>query len=351
MIRRTVLIGAAALVTSCAALTVTDNFSGDLIRVPHDKHLGNGVDCGMCHEEIYDATTIEGNFRPPESKCMECHQDEKDNGNCVKCHTDVKRARAYPVRERDIRFAHKPHIERVKQDCTVCHKVLPDPSRHRDYAPKMAACRGCHNHEEDFRAGNCTRCHVSMARFPLKPVAEFSHSGNWVEQHPRDARSSSATCANCHEQTFCADCHAKTVSMRIELKYSEKVDSDFIHRGDFVDRHAIEVRADPTRCARCHGTSFCENCHRAQNLTPQAGSPRTPHPQGWAFPASPEFHGPVARRDISECAACHDQGPNSVCVTCHKVGGIGGNPHPAGYTDRHPRTEIGRNGMCLVCHP
>jgi hypothetical protein len=32
------------------------------------------------------------------------------------------------------------------------------------------------------------------------------------------------------------------------------------------------------------------------------------------------------------------------------VGGIGGNPHPAGWTDRHPRSEIAQNGMCGYCH-
>ena len=51
------------------------------------------------------------------------------------------------------------------------------------------------------------------------------------------------------------------------------------------------------------------------------------------------------------CAPCHDQGAASVCVTCHRVGGSGGTPHPPGWSDAHPRADISRNGMCLICHP
>ena len=40
----------------------------------------------------------------------------------------------------------------------------------------------------------------------------------------------------------------------------------------------------------------------------------------------------------------------SICIDCHKVGGVGGDPHPAGWTNRHPRDEINRNPMCLTCH-
>jgi hypothetical protein len=58
----------------------------------------------------------------------------------------------------------------------------------------------------------------------------------------------------------------------------------------------------------------------------------------------------AARRDISSCAACHDQGPSSNCITCHRVGGTGGNPHPIGWMQHHDQQEIHRNTMCLYCH-
>jgi hypothetical protein len=88
------------------------------------------------------------------------------------------------------------------------------------------------------------------------------------------------------------------------------------------------------------------------NPTPQlaSGLSRSPHPPGFSFPGSPDFHGPAARRDIASCASCHDQGAASNCVSCHRVGGIGGNPHPASWLARHDAREIAGNGMCLACH-
>ncbi len=346
---------ALAVLASCAAyLRGSRNlYSGDLIRVPHDKHKANGVDCVNCHETITDAKNLDVNQRPLEDKCMECHQDDKDKGKCPLCHTDVRKAGPYPKRERHLTFDHSAHIPRVKEECERCHVNLPsgpNPVRKEQDTPSMEACKGCHVHRDQMNAGQCEVCHQDLHRYPLKPISSFTHNGNWVKLHSRDARSATDSCQKCHEQTFCADCHAKTVSTRIEIKYSENVDSDYIHRNDWLTRHSIEARADQTVCQRCHGTSFCIDCHTAQNLTPTAANPRSPHPSGWVWPSSPNFHGPAARRDIASCAACHDQGARSICVDCHKVGGIGGNPHPPGYTAQHPATEIRQNGMCLICH-
>jgi hypothetical protein len=246
-------------------------------------------------------------------------------------------------------MSHAAHIERTKEDCKACHASLPDPVRRPSLAPTMRACLSCHEHQKEYDDGRCAVCHRDLSRYPLKPVADFSHQGNYVKEHGASARSSVETCAQCHEQTFCTDCHAQTVSTRVELKYTERVAADFIHRNDFLSRHALEARADEASCRRCHGSSFCADCHAAQNLTPLAANPRNPHPPGWAQPG-PNNHGAAARRDVESCAACHDQGAQSICVTCHKVGGIGGNPHPASWTSHHSHAEIRTNGMCLYCH-
>jgi hypothetical protein len=217
-------------------------------------------------------------------------------------------------------------------------------------APKMASCLQCHEHAARFDEGRCAECHVDLARYPLEPLSTFSHQGDWIRQHGASARADTEACARCHEQTFCADCHAKTVAVKVEIKFPEQVLARFIHRNDFIGRHQVEARAEPATCRRCHGSSFCEGCHQAQNLTPFGTSPRNPHPPGWTFPGSASFHGTEARRDIASCAACHDQGARSICVDCHRVGGVGGDPHPPGWGQTHGRGEIGRNGMCLVCH-
>lgn len=348
---RRALVAAAALLAACAPwLTIRIGGGADHIRVPHAKHAAAKVECLACHEELYDQKELAQRVLPGEDKCLECHREEKQQGKCSMCHTDVKRAQPWAPAAPTLKMSHADHINRVKEDCTVCHKTLPNPLRAADAAPPMSACLSCHEHKAQYDQGRCSQCHTDLTRYPLAPVSLFSHQGNFTRDHARAARAADATCAECHEQTFCKDCHASTVMEQIEFKFPERVDLDFIHRNDFLGRHSVEAEADPASCRRCHGSSFCEDCHRQSSLTSTASSPRDPHPPGWAFPGAAEFHGTAARRDIASCAACHDQGARSICVDCHKVGGIGGNPHPAGWSQRHGRDEIAHNGMCLGCH-
>ena len=322
---------------------------GDSIKAPHSVHARAKIDCLVCHESIYDATNLKGDFLPKEQKCLECHEDNKKRGECGYCHTDVTRPTSYRREPSTLKLAHAKHIELTKEDCSRCHKTLSDRNQPA-VSPTMDSCLDCHPHRQQYDQGSCATCHKDLKRYPQKPITMFSHQGNFVTGHARPARSSPESCATCHEQTFCADCHSRTVLGPIELKFPERVDSDLIHRGDFLVRHSIESRADPASCLRCHGTSFCENCHKQQGVSGRSDNPRNPHAPGFTIPNSPQFHGLAARRNISSCASCHDQGPRSNCVNCHKVGGLGGNPHPPEWTERHDRQEILRNGMCRYCH-
>ena len=215
----------------------------------------------------------------------------------------------------------------------------------------MAACLSCHEHQQDFNAGRCDLCHTDLLHYPDNPVSIFSHQANWVRMHPTAARAAPESCSKCHDQTYCAVCHeAQTVPIRVETRFPEHVQGDFqIHRGDWLSRHSMEAQSDETSCKRCHGTPFCNSCHAQQNLTPASLNPRNPHPPGWAFPG-PNSHASAARSDIISCQSCHDQGAASNCISCHKVGGIGGDPHPASFLARHNAGQIHQNAMCLYCH-
>jgi hypothetical protein len=321
----------------------------DHIRVPHERHRQAGVECISCHEDVYDAKDLERRVLPSESKCLECHAEAKEQKNCTMCHTNPKRAAPYSPPSPGILMNHAAHLPRVQEKCETCHTKLPEPLRMTDATPTMASCLACHAHKVDFRDGKCARCHTDLGRYPTKPVSSFSHQGDFVREHARQARAATASCASCHEQTFCSDCHATTARPKIEVKFPERVDRDFIHRNDFLGRHSLEARTDPAMCRRCHGTSFCEDCHRAQGFRPRSSDTRNPHPPGWTLGRSgADFHGAAARRDISSCAACHDEGPRSICVDCHKVGGVGGNPHPPGWSKT--RDQIAGDAMCLTCH-
>jgi predicted CXXCH cytochrome family protein len=332
---------------ACAGYVGFFGESRDQIKAPHDRHAKADVECTTCHETIFDSKDLSTVDLPKEKVCFGCHKEQKAKGDCGFCHTRPDKPMTFAARDRELKMNHSEHIERVKEDCKVCHSELPNPLWREGLAPKMSACLTCHEHQEQFDNGQCSVCHKDLSRYPLEPIAAFSHRGDFLHNHPKDARSGEAACGTCHEQTFCAECHAKTVGVKIETLQLERVDRSFIHRNDFMSRHSLEARANESECQRCHGTDFCQSCHKNVGLVPGVANGLNPHPPGFGQGSG---HGAEARRDIVQCAACHDQGAASNCVTCHKVGGAGGNPHPPSFILRHPKEEISRNAMCTICH-
>jgi len=318
------------------------------IRIPHTTHA-DMADCSECHAAVAESAALEGHsLLPKEEVCMGCHDDIKEEGNCGFCHVPADAPATFVPVTWNLKFSHANHIERVEGECARCHASLPDPFRTPEMAPTMDTCLGCHNHQADYDAGRCDRCHIDLSRYPLRPVAGFSHDGGFFQRHRAEARASIQSCASCHPQLFCNDCHSRTAPQRVELTFPERVDRKLVHRDDWLVRHPIEAGANAATCSRCHATNFCNRCHRDQNLTPKGSDPRNPHPPGWVFPGG--THGTEARRNITRCAACHADGPSSICVDCHRVGGVGGDPHPLGWRQRHTLQEAGQNGMCLYCH-
>jgi hypothetical protein len=75
------------------------------------------------------------------------------------------------------------------------------------------------------------------------------------------------------------------------------------------------------------------------------GGAASPHPTGWVGVDRNE-HGRAARRDPASCAACHGGAGEALCVSCHRVGGVGGNPHPPGFRDARALSDL----PCRTCH-
>lgn len=343
-----VLVAASTLTVACASLLARFGPARDAIKSPHERHAKADVECGACHESVFEATSLAASNLPKEKKCLECHKEEKEEKkNCGFCHTRPEEPLTFERHVRTLKMNHAKHLEleQIKEDCRYCHKALPEPIRTAGLSPSMDVCLGCHEHQKQFDEGRCDVCHEDLTRYPIRPISSYSHQGDFVKTHRLEANTQA--CATCHDQSFCSDCHAKTVSMKPERFFAERVDRGFIHRGDFLSRHAIEARADQALCMRCHGTSGCADCHARQGLTSTSARPLDPHPVGYAEGAQ---HGRDARRGISECAACHDQGAASSCVGCHRVGGIGGTPHEPSWLLRHTSAEIAKNPMCLTCH-
>jgi len=318
---------------------------------PHSTHVDADVACTQCHADVAGATKLEPGVRhvriPPapskQAACSGCHDK------------DPKPKLPARTREPRVRFSHADHLKRVS-DCKRCHAKLPETGDTAPRTPPMEACTSCHVHQQQFAEARCMPCHVDLKGY--KPETAFRHDGNWLQAHGALARPSAESCAQCHDQTYCASCHASaTTATRLENIFPERVDRAFIHRGDYVSRHMIEAGANPASCRRCHGSGFCDACHALEGLSKTAagtlGRPESHLHSGWVgIPGSQQRHGDAARRDISTCAGCHDQGAQATCVGCHKTSGIAGTkaPHPRKFLSAHDRDDIRNNAMCRACH-
>ena len=92
---------------------------------------------------------------------------------------------------------------------------------------------------------------------------------------------------------------------------------------------------------------MCQDCHAKAKVAARSGG-HSPHPSGWlGLPGQRNEHGRAAWREPELCAGCHGGAGEALCVGCHKVGGIGGNPHNASFNGRkRPKTER----PCALCH-
>jgi hypothetical protein len=317
---------------------------------PHSTHVDADVKCTECHGDVVMAARLD-----PAKRSVRLPRQPSKTKACADCHDKDPKV-TVPARSRDfrVRFSHADHVSRVGGDCRKCHRELTEPGDKVAKTPPMETCTSCHNHQADFNEARCTPCHVDLKGY--KPVTAFRHEGNWIATHGALARPAAESCAACHDQTYCATCHsAATSATRLENIFPERVDRSFIHRGDYVSRHMVDSSASPASCKRCHGSGFCDSCHAAQGVSRSAGTAlRDPHPQGWSNTTDGGQHRFAARRDITSCAGCHDQGAQANCVLCHSATGLAGapgrNPHPAKFLRTHSLSDTRDNDMCRACH-
>lgn len=294
----------------------------DQLTFDHSAHIENDVECLTCHQGVDKAGVNAASLLPAEEACLECH-DKEDN--CDMCHSDPEKREPRAAFSSGLQFSHAFHVPKFAEEgCLRCHGNVAESTELPVATPTRELCADCHNPALD-------------------------HAGNWIARHGPLARGSANSCTQCHSQAMCADCHSRVAPEAKARIYPEAVGQEHIHRGDWLTSHPLEARADGDTCLRCHGGSFCQECHTASGVTAHADTVRPPHPAGYAMRGGDAFHGDDARMHIETCAACHDQGPASVCVDCHKVGGGGGSPHPSGWKDRYGEVE-NDNPMCLYCH-
>jgi hypothetical protein len=293
------------------------------------------LSCSSCH-----AVSRAESSRPKPALCASCHRADLPRVSESLVQTN-------PARDAIV-FDHGRHLamREIQGQCVTCHSGVVEAGR--PPLPPMARCFTCHEHEAEWQAGTCAPCHAASDLAHTPPRTFLRHDGEFARRHGQFAVEDRKLCQSCHTQKQCNDCHDTTQDLTVERRRPEKVEATLVHGGDFLVRHALEAQAEPTRCARCHAPETCEACHAQRGVSAIALGGRNPHPPGWVTnnPGASSGHGREARRDILLCASCHDQGPATNCIRCHKVGGYGGNPHPGGWRSARSPQE----GMCRYCH-
>lgn len=317
-------------------------------RFPHRQHLA-GLACG-------------GGGQPACLSCNSCHAPSLPNRElklpqaalCESCHRS-DRNQILPVLavepERpfgEIRIDHDRHLAlpQINGQCVKCHAGIV---REGAALPPMSQCFGCHEHQSQWQKGECAPCHEPRDLARTLPQTFLRHDAAFARRgHGTQATLEPQLCASCHTQSSCQTCHDVTQALGLQTRKPEAIDSQQVHRGDFVVRHALEAASQPSRCLSCHEPQTCDSCHRARGVSQAVAGAVNPHPPEWvgSNTRSSNFHGVAARRDIVACAACHDQGPASNCIRCHRVGAYGGNPHPPGFRSSQSLSSE----MCRYCH-
>lgn len=113
------------------------------------------------------------------------------------------------------------------------------------------------------RPSVCTDCHEDPDQTLVWD--QFNHTASFARQHDFAASRNGAVCSMCHQRNFCSDCHATRVELKPSLKNQSDTYRQMPHRGDYLARHRIDGKVDPTSCFRCHGNpktaETCSRCH------------------------------------------------------------------------------------------
>ncbi|HVV81930.1 MAG TPA: cytochrome c3 family protein [Kofleriaceae bacterium] len=315
---------------------------------PHRAHVVRGISCPTCHQGIAEAGTDGPLHFPSDATCTQagCHTQPHDTHACLGCHADPVAAGAVLEARDHLRFEHKQHVDGpANGNCARCHVGVATGDT--PLRPPMAVCWGCHEHERVRDVRDCNACHRNLETEDSPPASHLVHDGDFATRHGEQASSAADLCSTCHQQKFCAQCHGVTApTIPARLRPADPF-APSVHRPAFIARHGEEARVSPSTCTTCHQPSTCGTCHQERGVSAVDTTAGSPHPPGWIGLGPDENeHGRAARRDPVSCASCHGGAGEAMCATCHRVGGPGGNPHPAGWTSDRPL-----NGPpCLLCH-
>lgn len=297
-------------------------------RFTHGKHLALGSsiekDCAQCHaaqgpadasaprlasHKLCSGCHNPNGARPTLAECQSCHQAPRGNAGPATA-PDPYRLGA---------FDHRAHHTASRQAaCLGCHDKLLGTGDAALPRPSMAACQSkCHDGQKAFAAvgTRCTTCH--KARDPVTPARGdlgFSHAAHAGR--------------NVQIQN-CAQCHALEADGRLTLPLAKKdhlpCAASGCHQTEYMSRN----------------TKICGICHEAAVPWQKASARAKPSPK-------PDWSGRIDHAaHLAKLA-----GAASTCATCHGDK-LAGAPAPAGHdacAPCHGRGQGVAMTQCAACH-
>ncbi|HQB44863.1 MAG TPA: cytochrome c3 family protein [Polyangiaceae bacterium] len=343
------------------------------IRFDHAAHHQRGATCLHCHPSAKTSDSTAKRVGWSVAACDRCHGTNhrdltaEQPTECAFCHegyeaNEANRVRRSVVPSARLHFNHRVHAAR-NIGCAQCHGAVQTVGKtSRDHLPRMQKCLTCHGLPDgsrgDAKAG-CPTCHLTTASgrlqtsfpsgklLPPRWMGAVEHGPDFVHTHAVVAANDSRFCARCHSEADCLRCHDGRERPRQ------------VHPNDYLSMHAVAAKQSAQRCNSCHHhESFCKNCHLRAGVTltgpgwNRAHRGRV-HPPAAIFVSTPitgRHHSVEARRNLPACVGCHGERD---CVGCHATrggGGIGVNPHPAGFSSRCASALARNPRPCFVCH-
>ncbi len=324
------------------------------LHFSHARHAD--TPCATCHGDASSSARSRDDLTPKMDACATCHAEGASPklNECSGCHVSyapvVTGEVTAPTQWRavspapmilkrpspNLTFSHARHAD---TPCASCH----GGSGGAPSMPLMQQCSTCH----DGKAADstCSSCHPGARGGPITTaftdpssgstvkLTPSDHTVDWIARHGPISRTQPDACATCHVESSCTDCHQARGATPLS-----------VHPPNYVSIHSVAARADQANCRDCHDNqTFCGSCHtRAEAVTQAPSRPparRTFHPPGWLN----SDHGPAARRNIDDCASCHQERD---CVSCHQ----GINPHPPNYASTCAQWLEANPTPCLQCH-
>jgi hypothetical protein len=280
--------------TQCHSLKTRNVTPSPGIRINHDIHSENEVNCTICHNrtahvENFDLTLKNPKSGEPSTK----HADFMTMTACFRCHSQTSASEA---------ASGTAKAEKVPTGkCEACHtpefKLKPPSHEATGFYPAGHAELAIEADKEVVKASGKawfasasgeTSAQVKEGEKENGPKAEESGGPELMTVEQVNV------CSTCHTKKFCTDCHGLPMP----------------HPPTFKKEHGAMGKADPNLCAKCHGnaTTFCDECHHGTALK----VPYDPA-QTWRT-----YHPTIVNQvGASACFECHNP---TYCANCHVNG-------------------------------